>query len=107
MQTGSPADEKSRSDEHDVDLGDGHWLDWSEYQGEVCGGIITHTSSKNESGLCSGCFWISGNAYFKETGKTSPAWNFDGNYQAPTLHPSFLCHCGDHGFVSNGRWIRA
>lgn len=24
-----------------------------------------------------------------------------------TLSPSLLCHCGDHGFIRNGRWVRA
>jgi hypothetical protein len=31
--------------QHDIDLGDGHWLDWSTYEGERCGGIITHVRS--------------------------------------------------------------
>ena len=24
-----------------------------------------------------------------------------------TVAPSLLCHCGDHGFIRNGRWVRA
>ena len=24
-----------------------------------------------------------------------------------TLTPSVLCHCGDHGFITAGRWVRA
>lgn len=45
---------------------------------------------------------------------------FDGQYPADghavwqvqsleplTVSPSLLCHCGDHGFIQNGRWVRA
>lgn len=24
-----------------------------------------------------------------------------------TVTPSLLCHCGDHGFITNGRWVPA
>jgi hypothetical protein len=24
-----------------------------------------------------------------------------------TLSPSLLCHCGDHGFIRDGRWVPA
>jgi hypothetical protein len=90
----------------DLDLGDGHWLDWSTYKGKRCGGVIYHTSDKTESGICSGAFWIS-DEYHKDCGRTGPVWSLSGTFEGPTLSPSFLCHCGDHGFVRDGKWVRA
>lgn len=91
---------------HDVDLGDGHYIDWSSYQGSICGGIITHRTDKTESGWCAGSFWID-DRYNKACGTKHAIWGFNGNLQTPELTPSFLCHCGDHGFVRNGKWVRA
>ena len=89
--------------EYDLDLGDSHWIRWSEYEGKRCGGIITHTTTKTETGLCDGAFWI---APIPEAFGKRPSWTMTGTFECPTLSPSFLCHCGDHGFVRNGRWVR-
>lgn len=90
----------------DLDLGDGHWLTWSAFHEKTCGGIITHTSEKTESGLCSGAFWIN-DEYHKASGRTGPVWQMNGGPECPTLSPSFVCHCGDHGFIREGKWVRA
>lgn len=90
---------------HDLDLGDGHWLDWSEYEGVRCGGVIVHTSTKTESGFCAGSFWIKGAT--PSPWAASAQWDLTGPDTAPTLSPSFLCHCGDHGWIQNGKWVRA
>jgi len=89
---------------HDLDLGDGHWLDWSEWQGQRCGGIITHTTTKTETGFCSGAFWL---ASFTGYEHGHPKWQMSGTFERPTLNPSFMCHCKDHGFVRDGKWVRA
>lgn len=99
MQTGAPTVGK-------LDLGDGHWIEWSTYQGAICGGIITHTTTKWERGMCSGCFWID-DRYHKANGTSGPVWQLTGTFECPTLSPSFLCHCGDHGFIREGKWVRA
>lgn len=106
---------------HDLDLGDGHWLDWSTYMGETCGGIISHVLScelkkklKAEHGdlpwiemnLCQGAFTIKGTKGHQTESKRA-SWTLSGSYEKPTLSPSFLCHCGDHGFIREGKWIRA
>ena len=90
----------------DVDLGDGHWLQWTEYDGKRCGGIIRHIDPKSESGMCAGSFWTD-NRYNEACGTKHPIWTLTGTEEVPTLAPSFLCHCGDHGFVRNGKWVRA
>lgn len=89
---------------HDLDLGDGHWLDWSQYEGVRCGGVITHVTTKTETGLCSGSFFLAG--HDAKLGKR-PVWTMSGDFNCPTLSPSFLCHRGDHGFVRNSKWVRA
>lgn len=96
-----------RKEVHDLDLGDGHWIDWTEYKGQRCGGIITHTTTKTETGLCSGAFWIDRRFHDDCHEGKGPVWQLTGTAECPTLAPSFLCHCGDHGFVRGGKWVRA
>ena len=103
FETPEPNEQKK---EHDLDLGDGHWIDWTSYHGQRCGGIITHTTTKNEAGLCSGSFWTD-SRYHIDCGKQGPVWKMAGTDEKPTFTPSFLCACGDHGFVRDGKWIRA
>jgi len=97
---------REMKDPHDLDLGDGHWLDWLTYEGERCGGSITHTTSKTETGFCEGAFFIAG-AKALGSFPNRPVWTFTGSWETPTMAPSFLCHCGDHGFIRNGKWQRA
>jgi len=105
---------------HDLDLGDGHWLDWSTYKGERCGGIITHVKTDELKakqraeygdqpwidGNCQASFTIRGSQWNIDEPRYA-SWEFDGNFEQPTLSPSFLCHCGDHGFIRQGKWVRA
>jgi hypothetical protein len=35
-----------------------------------------------------------------------PHWQVD-SWDPLTISPSILCHCGDHGFIRNGTWVRA
>jgi hypothetical protein len=96
-------DKQAEPEKFDLDIGDGHWIQWTEYEGERCGGIIRHTDPKAESGMCAGAFFIKSLAAFTNR----PVWQMSGTFECPTLTPSFMCHCGDHGFVRNGRWVRA
>lgn len=88
---------------HDLDLGDDHWLDWTTYKDQRCGGIITHKTQTNDTGLCSASFWIIKIDFMQQ----NAIWSLSGDDQKPTLSPSFLCHCGDHGFIHKGKWVRA
>jgi Family of unknown function (DUF6527) len=90
----------------DLELGDGHWLAWSTYDGERCGAIIYHLDPKSETGFCSAAFTIAGTKICAVM-LDRPVWKFSGTWDIPTLAPSFVCHCGDHGFVRNGLWVRA
>ncbi len=93
-------------DQPELDLGDGHWLKWTNYEGERVGGVIRHTD-KSERGFCEGAFWIRGNAFNRAQNRPSAEWDMSGSFENPTLAPSFLCHCGDHGFIRGGQWVRA
>lgn len=106
---------------HDLDLGDGHWLDWAYYEGELCGGIISHTKTEALKAKqradpnypdnavdspCQGAFTIAGSKW-EQMRPGCAKWQMSGTKEVPTLSPSFLCHCGDHGWVRGGRWVRA
>jgi hypothetical protein len=35
-----------------------------------------------------------------------PFWTVE-SWDPLTLSPSLRCHCGDHGFIRNGEWVKA
>lgn len=35
---------------------------------------------------------------------SGPFWTVE-SWEPLTLSPSLLCHCGDHGMITRGRWI--
>lgn len=35
-----------------------------------------------------------------------PFWTVESR-EPLTLSPSLLCHCGDHGYIRDGRWVPA
>lgn len=92
----------------EIDLGDGHSIIFSEYEGEKrVGANVKHPPVE---GRCSGDGWISfaGRSWansFDE--RTIPTWKIESE-DPITLSPSILCRaCGDHGFVRDGKWVRA
>jgi hypothetical protein len=91
----------------ELDLGDGHSLTWTRYGGERVGGVIKHTTDKTKTGFCEGAFWIRGNTFNREQNRPSAEWDMTGTFEVPSLTQSFLCHCGDHGYIREGRWVKA
>ena len=91
----------------DIDLGDGHWLTWTSWachgaeDDPKAGAIVTHTTDKTESGLCEGFITLNPDANIGR-----PHWTVE-SWEPLTLSPSLLCHCGDHGFIRGGKWVRA
>ena len=80
--------------EETMDLGEGHTLTFAEFEGEVSGCSIAH---KRPDGTdCDGWIAFAGRAWAKAFGSGQIAtW-------------SVLCRaCGDHGFVREGRWVKA
>lgn len=92
----------------EIDLGDGHRLLFSEYQGEKrVGGNVLHPPV---AGKCSGQGWIAfeGTSWARQFTENSIAtWRVE-QAEPFTISPSILCRaCGDHGFIREGRWVRA
>jgi hypothetical protein len=91
----------------DIDLGDGHTLTWTRYQGEIEGGIIRHQKSDSPSGFCEAHFSIRGSKFNAQFRQGAAGWDMTGGFESPTLSPSFVCHCGDHGWICEGKWVKA
>lgn len=95
------------NEKFDLDLGDGHVLQWLTFHGAEdrhTGAVVYHRTTKTETGWCCGAiFWE------RPPGEeTRPVWTVQGQADEHlTLSPSLLCSCGDHGFIRDGKWIRA
>lgn len=93
----------------DLRLDDAHYIIWVEYEGERCGGILGHRSDKVENpyfqGHCEGAFWFERNKFHQKYPQESvTTWKFNGDFDQPTLSPSFLCHCKEcHIFIVDGK----
>jgi hypothetical protein len=110
----------------EVDLGCGHWLrftSWSpdrqlnpHFAGipdvEKYGGIVRHatlpsdtSASCLETGWCEGAVTFAGEAQ-RKLSPAATTWDVLSG-EPLTLSPSLLCHCGDHGYIRDGRWVPA
>jgi hypothetical protein len=79
-----------------VDLGDSHTLEWRRVDGVLYGANVEHLDGDGQP--CRNG-WI----YFGPP----DGWTLESE-DPPTISPSVLCTaCGDHGFVRQGRWLRA
>jgi len=66
------------------------------------GAIIAHKNSQGE--YCEGAI-----RFDTETNKAlgqEKVWKVE-SWEPLTLSPSLLCHCGDHGFIREGKWVSA
>lgn len=103
-----------------LDLGDGHWLTFTQWKpdrsipenaeryknvpdADPIGGILAHT--KADGSLCEGSIWFDVPAVHQVFPERH-VWQVEC-WEPLTLSPSFLCHCGDHGFIKQGKWVRA
>lgn len=112
-----------------LDLGDGHYLWWSIWapdpelnpwaadlpgpEDEPIGALIRHPKGPHPSGAYAQYSWYVGGVSFDTPRGRAfadrhprPMWHVES--LAPlTISPSVLCSCGDHGFIRDGRWLRA
>ena len=94
------------TEREEIDLGDGHNLVYTEYKGQRrVGAHIEHI--RQDGSHCKGFVPFAGRAWANEFGGRITTW--DVIQEEPlTLAPSILCRaCGDHGFIRNGKWVRA
>ncbi len=80
-------------------LDDNHAITWSISKGdqEPSGGVLWHRLQGN--------VWCYG-AFFLRSEVTTQLWTLVSK-EPLTLSPSFLCHCGHHGFIKGGSWVSA
>ena len=104
----------------DLNLGHDHTLSWliaGRGSDERVGAVIGHPApGKTETGYCEGFVSWAPTTWERENPdklsdaeRNRPRWTLHGAADAHlTLTPSVLCAtCGDHGFVTDGRWIPA
>ena len=102
-----------RGQKYDLDLGDGHVARWVN-RGQFpftphIGLIVYHQDSTSETGWCSCAMWFS-QPYddLAAINNTRPLWTRTGDDQHLTCTPSLGCpNCKDHGFIRDGKWVRA
>jgi len=90
-----------------IDLGSDHFLRWNTNQTEdgfPFTGTVKHV--KEDGSECQGGILLENcppNFRKGYGGKIHDVWHVE-SWEPLTLSPSLLCHCGDHGFIRDGRW---
>lgn len=101
-----------------IDLGDGHTAEWSGWHPnrelnphlagipdvEKWGLTIYHTNPSGQD--CAGFVTLDGEVQRLVEPNRPNRWTVE-SWDPLTLSPSVLCSCGDHGFIREGRWVRA
>jgi hypothetical protein len=82
-----------------------HLIEWVRFKGDTfdgeTGGVFWHRRPSNADGWCCGSFFLRQPPIAEPP---VPLWAC--NSRDPLdLTPSFLCHCGHHGWVRNGKWV--
>jgi hypothetical protein len=113
-----------------TDLGAGHRLQWSVWQPDLglnpqyadlfapealadnparagdgirVGAIVSH--DRADGGTCDGSITFD-TPEGRRGWPNGPHWQVQ-SWEPLTLSPSLLCHCGDHGYIREGRWVTA
>lgn len=89
-----------------LDLGDDHALTFCNYEGEErVAANVWH--KKPDGSECVGFIPFEGRAWANAFHGKIDTWRVEQD-EPLTLSPSLLCRaCGDHGFVRDGKWVRA
>ena len=100
------------------DLGDGHLARWEGWHPnrelnpqlagipdvEKWGLEIFHTSPAGND--CVSFTTLDGEVQRQVEPNRTNRWTVE-SWDPLTISPSVLCSCGDHGFIREGRWVRA
>jgi hypothetical protein len=106
-------------DKFDLDLGDGHWLKFSRWAPDRTiesnatrfagvpdeprfGAMVPHL--KADGSMCDGFITFDGDVQ-RRVHPGAAKWTVE-QWEPLTLSPSLLCHCGDHGYIRGGRWVK-
>ncbi len=104
---------------NEIDLGSGHSLRFFAFapdrdlnpnpqyvdlpDNDRIGGIIQH--AKPDGSACEGSIWFDC-PQVRRCFSRHPRWSVE-SWEPLTCSPSFLCHCGDHGYIRGGKWVSA
>lgn len=101
-------DAEGKAKEEEVTwLDDDHAVTWTQWpeETEPHGGVLWHR--KQNDTWCCGAWYVRPPMYEgKPFRENVPIWTLESK-EPLTLLPSFLCHCGHHGWISNGTWVSA
>jgi hypothetical protein len=89
-------------------LDDDHAVTWIQWPGESepHGGILWHRKPDSAWPWCCGSWYLRQPMHNGKTFREDvPIWTMTSK-DPLTLSPSFLCHCGHHGFIREGRWVQ-
>jgi hypothetical protein len=89
-----------------LDIGDDHSLEFREWQGDTMAIVVCH-HLRPDGSACMHNAPIKGGAWDREFDGHIESW--DLMQRDPlTIAPSLACRaCGDHGFIRDGKWVRA
>lgn len=88
-----------------IEIGPRARIKYSEYKGEVAG--IQEYHEKADGAWCCGWIQFAGASWAREFKEPITAWSVVQR-EPLTLTPSILCKaCGNHGHITNGRWVPA
>lgn len=93
-----------------IDLGDNHSYRLGRWPDTVTGEdtdwhALTYDHLTPDGKSCQGYITLDVPA-MRELWPTVERWTVE-SWEPLTLSPSLLCSCGDHGFIREGRWVRA
>ena len=89
-----------------LDIGDGHSLEFCEWHGDTMAIVVCH-HKRPDGSLCMHHAPIKGGAWDREFDGSIEAWDLVKR-EPLTISPSLACRvCGDHGFIRDGKWVRA
>jgi hypothetical protein len=100
-----------------IDLGDGHALRYVQWAPDRdlnpqhadlpdvqrYGADVRHTNPAGQP--CMGYITFDSDTA-RRIATGAPMWQVE-SFDPPSFSPSLLCSCGDHGFIREGRWVRA
>lgn len=90
-----------------TDIGCGHKIKFTNYKDDPCAGLRDKHLRPDNGQECQGFIAIKDGAWANEFNGDIPKWAMESK-DPLTLSPSILCRtCGDHGFIREGKWVKA
>lgn len=88
-----------------IDIGGGHRIVFRSFEGELAG--IDDWHRRPDGSWCKGWIDFAGSKWVQGFNGAVTGWTVE-HREPLTLSPSLLCRvCGDHGFIREGRWVKA